>query len=319
MRISRNSYRLCSAVMIVPLLGGLIMGADRPDGSLRGPSVPPAAASGEPNDLRWDLTGWFQVAPVSVTLSSRTVLPTAGEKPSGAIGERTLSISTKLDILNTNGLVGLDIIDLGIVSVRDEDGKDIRCLSSQYQYLRQYQQVKWGYAGDPIRDTLLPSGFTPVLRLDPNQPTPPSLSRIEAYLYALYADDKIQVDVPFGPPRDWVDAAPGLQIIVAPDTPPPPGPIQLSPRGSSAPSAYASPLAIYEIWTCVQSTAGRPVVGLEDPWPLAVPWSLGDYVVVEVSLYDHVKGYGMFLNNQSVWSDPWGYNGAICSGWPDKT
>jgi hypothetical protein len=164
---------------------------------------------------------------------------------------------------------------------------------------------------------LLPSAFTLALRLDPNQLVPSSLSRVEGYLLALFAEEKILVDVPFGPPRDWVDAAPGLRIIVTPDTPPPPGPLELAPRGSSSPSFYAAPIAIYKFWTRVQSTTGRPVLGLEDPW-ISGSWSFGDYVVVETSLYDHVKNCNMFLNAPTVISDPWGRDGAVCEGWAQQ-
>jgi hypothetical protein len=278
------------------------------------PSRVPRPSTG-PNELRWDLADKFKPACESTTASSRIVISARGGLANGSVGERTLSISCKLDILDTNDLVALDVIDLGIMRLRDENDKDVQFLRNQYQFVRQYQPVRWDYSGDPIRATLLPCGFTLLIRLDPNQPVPSSLSRVEGYIYALYAEDEIKVDVPFGPQRDWVDAAPGLRIMVTPDTPPPPGPIQFVPRGSSSPSVYASPVAIYEFRTCVQSTTGLPVLGLQDPWPSDSSWTLGDYVVVKTSLYDRVSNLSASVSTPNVTSDPWGRGGAICTGW----
>jgi len=282
-----------------------------------GDAVP---VSSDPNRVRWDLADRFRVVCDSTALSSRAAILTKDGRLDYGATERTISISVKLDILDAEKLVGVDVVNLGILAVQDENGQSVLYSKSLYGSQRQYQEVREGYVLEgsiPVKH-LMPSGFSLLIRLDPNQTVPRSLSRVEAYIYALYAEGKIQADIPFGPPRDWVDAAPGLRIVVTKDTPPPPGPIELEARGSSSPSFYASPAAIYKFWTCVQSTTGRPVLGLEDTWLSSIPWSLGDYIVVKTSLYDHVRDRSTTLKEQRVMSDPWGDNGAICWGWAEQ-
>jgi len=299
---------LRAAVLAVVFIGCAIGRAGESSGG------PAAIAAEDPNELRWDLASGFDFDWDSVELSGKTL---KGTDPRAAA--RSLIISAAIKILDTNDLVGVDTTCLGIVSVRDENNDEVRCLSREYRFLHRYEQVRWGYAGgNSFRDTLLPSAFAFIMELAPDQPAPSLLSRVEGYIYALYAEDTIEVNVPFGPPRDWINVTTDLRIAVLKDTPPPPGPLQLEARDSLSCSYYASPAAIYKVRTCVQSTTGRPVLGLEDPWSPAWFLGLGDYVVVRTYLYDHVKDRSMSLNSQNVTSDPWGQSGAVCSGWAEQ-
>ena len=59
---------------------------------------------------------------------------------------------------------------------------------------------------------MLLSCLTIQLYLDPNGAVPSVLSQVKGYVYALYAEDVIEVDIPYEPVGQWIDVVPDMEI-----------------------------------------------------------------------------------------------------------
>jgi len=213
------------------------------------------------------------------------------------------------------------------MEILDEDGSVIECQTNSSSGVRQYREVRWvtEWEGTHNFERLQPSRLSAEVKLAANQPMPSSISLLRVSMYALYAEGVIEVDIPFEVSGDAIEAAPNLEILLLPDTPPRPGPIQYEPVGPgdsrADPRRPTAPISLYKYRTHVKSMAGKPVFGLWDryPWNLGNGFTLGDYVVVGTQLVDSMKGIRYRFSDQGVISDPWGDHGAECWGKVEQT
>jgi hypothetical protein len=164
------------------------------------------------------------------------------------------------------------------------------------------------------------------LPTDPNGSLPSSISAVGGYIYALYADEIIKVDVPFDPNYGCqeAEAAPDLMICVDPTTPPVPEPIEyVSSSSSSSASGERvadslrrpkKAIALYSYTTWVKSTTGSPVLAIHDySFPTTrVPF--GDYAVIRTELSSSARKVSAILEMEGVLSDTFGNKGAMCCG-----
>jgi len=272
----------------------------------------------EPNDLRWDLAEKFAFVWNSAELSS-TVTNSIGSDNEGSLGAaHTLTIFVSLDVLDSNDLVAMEVSNPVLFAMADGSGSVIGIQAGETDGIREYQEVKSVYVREAHRSyfQVQPAGFQLELAFDPNHPAPSSLSRVEGYVYALYAQE-IEVDVPFDP-NGWVDCEGDLGLMICVDgmTPPRPEPIQREPVSAPAPSGVmfrsVTAPALYEYATWVKSRAGTPVKALRDFRPSSVGVPV-DYIVMETQLFDSQHARGIGFPTQWVQSDAG--LGASCYGW----
>ena len=289
---------------------------------------------GEPNDLRWDLAQafCFKWNTVGVSAGAMHPGPDGGPEAGVPVREIALSVSVDFNSVKAKGLVIVDMSGPQISEVIDGNGRQVVCQSGQSDLIRGYDDLGWYWDGEGRAATANKlSPFTVKVRLadDPKQHMPSSISRLQAYIYALYADAIIRVDLPFDPNMGWLDteAAPDLTLLVDPLTPPPPAPVQyvsILPNMSPT-SDYANPrnipsrpkvaLGSYTYTTWVNSKTGQRVLGLRDPRYPSASFGFGNYAVVRTELFDSRRNTGGPFKEQQVSGTLLdGRYGACCSG-----
>jgi len=219
----------------------------------------------EPNDLRWDLTERLAVAWDSVELSVKLSKSLADEGAKSPAIKRTLTISGELQVFDTNDLIGIDANCPVAFEVLGGDGDVLPLAAAPQAGGRRYQELDYYFpVWDPSRETWLqrakPCEFLLCLNLDPNQPAPSSLSLLRGYVYVLYAEDIIEVNVPFEASDEIIEATPDLEIVV---------------------SKAQFKCCAWEYTTWVRSKNGS-VQGLGDP--LSSEDVVADYVILETQL-----------------------------------
>ena len=116
------------------------------------------------------------------------------------------------------GLVAIDVNSPQLTEVLDETGVPVPCQAASSAEHRQYQESGWdwepGQAFAP--DKLTPFDVRIRLTGGSKQLLPSSLSHITGYVFALYADDIVEVEVPFDPSAECVcpEVTPGLVFCV---------------------------------------------------------------------------------------------------------
>ncbi len=259
----------------------------------------------DPNELRWDLVDAFKVAWDSVELSARACNPVRETLNSASV-PRALTISATLDILDANDLVAVCVDAPVVVAAHDANGHDV-ALGLATSNTRLY---------DELRRAVLPQGYVYPFTFSIQVPfvdaqvLPPKLSSIQGYIYAMYAEDVIEADIPleqtavecvappfYEPATGWINVAPDLQIRVL--------------------DAYVCG-DYYEYDTEVRSLTG--VVGsLRVPTHVGIGDWVGDYVVVKAQLtgrygtavsYEPGIGMSMCTRNAAGCSGTWGTKGA---------
>lgn len=292
-----------------------------------GYSGSPAVAStrglhAEPNDLRWDLAGKFEFLWDSARSTIRVVNPDASGKMGSPVPLATLAVSVQLGILDTNNLLAVDVNDPVIFAVTDDNQSALQYQADPLDDTRKYHRVgmETFYAGNSRIDKLMPSGATVEVRFDPNHPMPTSVSLIKGYLYALFVDKIITVDIPYDPDRGWLtsETAPDLMFCMERTMPQAPGPLQyetLVPPSADRSGGVYRPKAIglYAYMTWVRSKAGAPVMALEDVWYSPQVRASVQHVVVETQLVDsRHKRVSRSLTQHWLRSDAG--KGASCQG-----
>jgi hypothetical protein len=201
MRHRKGRMILCSAILIVPLLFSWCQ------------KVQGAA---EPNNLRWDLAGKFQAEWQSVELSAKLQRSAAGDGTELGDPNRVLQVEGRIKILDPNGLVAFDASPPKMLSAADTGGNSMTIeantntdwrwfgTTSLYSYMPVEAPMKWAE----------PRDLTICLQFSPCQAVPGSLSSLEWYNYALYADKVIEVKVPFHASDEWIQTETGLQFQV---------------------------------------------------------------------------------------------------------
>jgi hypothetical protein len=319
MRKWRKRSWLCPLAVTMMLLGFIAVGADTIADPTDTASVPLAAASADSNDLRWDLARAFQFDWVSAELSAKVVPGADANAPA-----RTVIVSVGLTVLDVKGLVILDMNSPGIIQVLDQRGNPVEYQAARSDQTRRYDSRSWYWnnSGAVITTPLGPFDVAFRLSADPRQSAPSSLSQVQGYIYAIYADGVVGLDVPFDPNYGWhqAPAVPGLMACVDPATPPCPWPLkEIKVAGPDSTGTFyrpATPVPLYKYQTWVKVKAGGPMMGLNDPggfYPRASN-PLGDYALVRTELYASKKDFSDYLFTQWVLSDPLGDRGASCNG-----
>jgi len=287
-------------------------------------------SSDDVNDLNWDLANAFEFVWDSVGLSVEVSNPQGGVGADSSVP--ILTLSGRVDILDTSNFVTFDVNAVGIWEVLDEGGHAVEFQSTQMACDRAYQEYGWYWDEGRVYTPREWFPFTMRIQLstDPNSSLPSSISAVGGYIYALYADEIINVDVPFDPNCGCVEteAAPDLLICVDPSTPPLPEPIEYvgsSPSASSGQRVTGNSgrpknaIALYSYATWVKSKQGTRILGIRDPRCPSSLFAYGDYAVVRTGLFSSERNVSVSLQTQWVLGHTSGSTGARCTGKMEQT
>jgi hypothetical protein len=198
--------------LIVVALLACVATAGQPEQATAGASAVPSVAEPElqsaadPNQT-WDpsahlVGGW--------TSATRTT-----HADRNLITYRYLSVDCAFTIVDPNSLVGLDAGPIVAVLALDENAKVFHSSTapSVVSY-RPLQYARKGMADGQWRSELQPYSFSVMIPLEFGHVCPLLISRLEVPVYALVAGAVKNVDLPFQANPQWVDVAPGLQVLV---------------------------------------------------------------------------------------------------------
>lgn len=182
------------------------------------PNQPVSRPAQDPNQI-WDpaqhITATWES--ISMSMTSQLYNPAVRPDQTAKGPQWSLSLVTKLNVIDSNGLLGLTMTT-GSAEAFDQDGRQVSSTPATDQqsrwYLRpHYATVPTGAKGEWVTE-MFPNHFSVSLPMDPNAKYPSLLSRVEWSMYALVADQFKTVDVPFKASDTWVELAPGLEILV---------------------------------------------------------------------------------------------------------
>lgn len=159
----------------------------------------------------------------------------------------------------------MQVSDPNVLEVVNGDGSDVRWTPLPARPIRQYQDLEyaWGVPQPPAprpQLVLQPYDVSVFFCVDLSQDLSSSLSLFQWCAYAMYAEDVIEVDVPFAPSDDWLEVMPGVEIQVTKAT---------------------VECCDYTYWTKVRH-AGGTVQAFDALLSPAEP--IADYLVMETSL-----------------------------------
>ncbi len=178
------------------------------------------AAAGEPNEpvgepnKPWITAEHLTAGWESIALTTRHFNKDSPEHRMDSV-LRSMSLEGRIEVIDPNGLIGLAEIAMD-ASAFDESGKRIPTArisqsAPPYKPLRETITV-WVPTGERI------VGFAPftcsIDMLESDAPFPPVLGKVEWSMAALVSDTFKVVDVPFAVSDDWIELAPGLDVLV---------------------------------------------------------------------------------------------------------
>lgn len=212
----KSGWSRCMGVILLLISGAL--------------SVPSVASerAGDPNEIGWDVTDRFAFVWDSVEVSSQVFNPSYTGVRDLYECQRRLTVVGKIHVLDSNDLVGMQVNDPTVLQVIGSDGNDVTWTPLPLCPLRQYQELEYTWPvpqEPPYRATnpvLQPYDVSVSFCVNPSQRPlssvslfqSSSLSLFQWCASALYAEDVIEVDVPFAASDDWLEVAPGVQIRV---------------------------------------------------------------------------------------------------------
>lgn len=161
--------------------------------------------SQDPSEILWNAPDIFSVEWKRAKLSQITRNLASYPQHGVTAADASICITGELRIHDSNNLIGLDPYQSFTCQAFDEQERPVKL---------------WDVAGpletwhtwDMMPST--PRSFAIQLHLDPNQPTPASLSQVDFFIYALYARPLMVVDVPFRASTIWRDIAPGFRVKI---------------------------------------------------------------------------------------------------------
>lgn len=288
----RNWYLPSMACAVIVLLGGVAVCGEAPDRASRD-LISLKALSGDINDLDWEKAGAFEFVWDSVELSVKVSNPRGDVAADCNVP--VLTISGLVAIVDANNVATIDISSVGIWEALDENGQVLGVPTTEASYLRAYEEYDWFWdeAGVYPPQKWFPFTITFELSPDPNGTLPSSISAVGGYIYALFADTILNVDVPFDPNFGCleVEEAPDLMICVSPSTFPPGEPIRFdTPR---------RPPTLYSYSTVVKSKAGTQILGVRGSGCTRFT-DYVDYAVIRTSLFDSQRNFEYTFRTQSV-------------------
>jgi len=130
--------------------------------------------------------------------------------------DRKIELSGKIAVTDPNGLIGLSKYPTDVL-VWNDIGTPLDPVSSgepPLVYLPlEYAATIWVPTMEHIVDSA-PYDVSVDLRQAPESPFPASLSRVEWSMSALLSDRFETIDIPFAETDDWVEIAPGLEVLI---------------------------------------------------------------------------------------------------------
>ena len=275
-----------------------------------------SSAADDPNVVGPAFGKSFTVAVESVEVSASSGVDIADDTAACAPPRRTITIALRFEIPDANRPVAIDTYPPAVLGAWDALGQEIAFQTERTSDLRKYADSRCIFAGEDGHciEARGPAGINIELVLDPNQPVPSALSRLEGTICVLYAEDVIMGDVPFEVTGEWIEVNEDLQIAVSPKTPPAPGPItwEVIPGMEDDPyrQGYrsAEPIALWTYETYARSTTGGRVLTLDVTWGERT--TVTDYVLIETGL---VEAKMVFAIPSSQYAGPVS-DGCICSG-----
>ena len=201
--VTRSTTYVCALVMVMCALWGsqAAFGAGEPNS----PVTPDANAL-------WDPATHLTADWTSVSLTSQIDKSSDSPGPQTLESSRSLTISGEVNIIDSNGLIGLTS-SVASAFVTDENGREIPNSSGSFP-VRFYQPPHSMPAMPGLAGGLQPYHFSVSMPMDPNVAYPQRVSRMEWSMYALVAETYEVVDVPFKVTQDWIQVVPGLEILV---------------------------------------------------------------------------------------------------------
>ncbi len=133
----------------------------------------------------------------------------------------TLELSGAVDVIDPNGLIGLGPDIMG-VQVQDELGQPVY-VHSDHDWSRgisywpvTYTSTMWVDMDGTTEKiwSIVPYEFNVKMVLGAENDYPLMLSRVQWSMHALLSDAITVVDLPFAASEDWVELAPGLDILI---------------------------------------------------------------------------------------------------------
>jgi hypothetical protein len=255
------------------------------------------------NEARWNVTERFAFAWDSVEVSAQVFNPSYTGQRDLRECRRNITVVGKVHVLDANDLVGMQLVDPDVLEVVDSDGIDVAWTPLPWRPLGQYQWLKCECPTpqDPLATAqamLQPYDVSVSFCVDPDQRPISALSLFQWCAYAVYAENVIEVDVPFEASEDWLEAAPGIQIQVKKAT---------------------VECCDYTYWTEVKHPGGI-VRAFDDPVSPAEP--IADCLVVRTQLLDAdgnpIRATEDDRVSPAVWSESiegTSLNTAKCGGW----
>jgi len=310
--------------MAMVLLGGFAIRACGATDPIADPNSPSAGSSQDANELRWDLAESFTFSWKSAELSAKVVNSTQNGEGESNVPVHMLTVSASVDWnpLQAGGLVIIDVNTPQVCELLDEGGNPVQYRNAQSDQFRCYQDRKWYWAWESQAVATEPLCCTVKVHVcaDANQTMPSTISVLKGYIWAIYADAVICVEVPFDPNCGSIEteAAPDLTFAVDPTMPPAPEPIEYVSVALPTGDTVCRPkraTGLYKYQTWVKSKTGQPVLTLRER--IRSPGkahAFGDYAVVRTELFDSQKRVCQIPVNEGVLSVLWNARGVLCSG-----
>jgi len=178
-------------------------------------------AAGAPNEPVADVNEPWIVAEhllpdwQSMALTTRLYNP-GGPASVNRTPQRSLSFAGRIHVIDAGGLIGLSELATNAKAF-DEIGNPVETTRVS-QYPTRYTPLRYSTAiqlgtGNRIV-SVVPYEFTIEMTMVRGAPFPLMLSRLEWSMSALLSDDFEAIDIPFAPAADWIELAPGLEILV---------------------------------------------------------------------------------------------------------
>jgi hypothetical protein len=314
------SLLICVVIACLGCVGTRTKAAEDPTGRA-------TVISADTNDLRWDLARPFTFSWQSCRVSAEVASSAQNgvTDPNAPLRTVTLSVNVDWEPLEAKKLVMIDLGGPQVYELFDEQGNPIEYRNTLSDQVRSYDWIEWMWGRSSgsfvayLSGELNPFSIGFELSGDPNQPLPSSISLLQAYIYAIYADDVVNVDVPYDPNASWVEFAsvPDLMFYLDTRTAPRPAPVEyinLSPTGADTGPFRPKALGLYRYKTWVKTKTETPVFGPCDGRYPSDVFGLQQYVVIRTRLYDSVRKRNIGFSSQSVLGDLTGSRGACCLG-----
>lgn len=319
MWFSDSSSCMLAMILMVVMLDGADAGTVGDVPAPEPASAQARAATGDVGDLRWDLAEAFGFEWKSTEVSAKI---TDGTDPNTPL--YTATVVVRPFVLDSKGLVALDLESPGVCEVLDQNGDALGFEPMQSDQSRRYDFQHLSWEGKIWNSLRFEQVISVKIRLS-STPVPPSIcsiGHIEGYIYAVYADDIVEIDIPFDPNAGWNEFEPVPDLIFRIDstTPPCPGPLRSVGIPTSNPRLPrrrpVTPVPLYKYQSWVKSKTREPIMALYDlgGWYQRDLYPLSKYAVVRTELFDSKNTRSYRLFTQWIESDPSGDVGAACYG-----